>query len=103
MSRAYQTDQLVWNRFTIEIRYCPAWLSRDVDGFNIAHLEIEAIDPKRTRLPMTQTGYRSHFLQHEEIIAYGGPLAYAKAWLEHEALSKQWLSYVEASRQGELF
>jgi hypothetical protein len=79
MSRPYQTDQLVWNNITIEIRYCPAWLSRDVDGFNIAHLEIKAIEPKRARLPMTETGYRSHFVQHEEIMSYDGPLTYAKA------------------------
>ena len=41
MARKYETDQLVWNGITIEIRYCPAWISSDVNGYNTAHLEVQ--------------------------------------------------------------
>jgi hypothetical protein len=103
MTRKYHKERIVWRDITIEIRYCSKWLPRDIDGFNIAHLEIEAINPDRARLPMTKTGYHSHFGQHADIAEHGGPVDYVTAWLEHESQSKQWLDYVERSRQGELF
>ena len=52
---------------------------------------------------MTETGYYSHFCQHDDVMAYGEPLAYVTKWLEHEAQSKAWQDYLEASKQGDLF
>jgi hypothetical protein len=43
------------------------------------------------------------FSNHYAISANGGPVDHVGAWLEHESQSKQWLDYVEKSRQGELF
>jgi len=103
MSRKYQTEQIVWNGITIQIRYCKAWISEDIDGFNIAHLEIMALSPDCARLPMTETGYHSHFRQYADIAEYGGAVEYVTAWLHAEAQSKQWLDYVDLSRQGSLF
>lgn len=103
MARKYETHQIDWNGITIQIRYCSAWLSRDVDGFNIAHLEIKAVIPDRARLPMADTGYHSHFRAATDIAAYKGPVGFVTAWLEHEAQSKDWQDYLESSKQGELF
>ena len=57
MPHEYSTERIVWNGITIEIRYCKSWLSGDINGYNTAHLEIETVEPARTRLPMTETGY----------------------------------------------
>lgn len=103
MPHNYHTESIIWNNITIEIRYCKAWLSSDVDGYNTAHLEIEAVNHARARLPMTETGYRSHFCQHNDIIAHGGAVEFVKAWLEHKAQSSEWKAYADTSRQGELF
>ena len=60
--RHVETHTLLWNGIRIEIRYCPSWSEsyECVYGHPLAHLEIETIDPARTPLPVTQTGYRSH-------------------------------------------
>ncbi|MBP2275756.1 MULTISPECIES: hypothetical protein [Sphingomonas] len=98
MDQQPQTYRLTWQGVEIEARYWPRkW------GVT-AHLEIESIYPERVPLPITSTGYRSHFHQPGTIEALGGDVvAQVIAWLEDEAQSPQWLRYVEASRQGDLF
>jgi hypothetical protein len=73
-------------------------------GGVIAHLAIRSIEPKGARLPITSTGYRSHFHQPGTVEAHGGDVvAQVTAWLDEEAAKPEWLAYVAASRQGELF
>ncbi|MCF6293561.1 MAG: hypothetical protein L3J04_09225 [Robiginitomaculum sp.] len=73
-------------------------------GNIIADLEVETINPPRIQLPMTETGYRSHFHEIGTIEAYaGGVIEFVTDWLNAEAKSKKWQKHVEASRQGELF
>ncbi|MBL4616597.1 MAG: hypothetical protein JKY46_02795 [Robiginitomaculum sp.] len=51
----YQTYRLNWQGIEIEARYSP-------NNHNvIAHLEIKSINPEREMLPITDTGYLSHF------------------------------------------
>jgi len=57
----------------------------------------------RAVLPVTETGYRSHFVPREEVEALGGPVAYARAWLDHAARSPAWAAHMAASRQLSLF
>jgi len=97
---AYQIHKLIWNNIEIEARYDPRYA-----GGIIAHLEIEAIIPERSKLPITETGYGSHFHNIGMIERdYGGDVvACVEDWLEKEAQSKDWRTYVEASRQGSLF
>ena len=72
--------------------------------FTIAHLEVRSIRPEHARLPITETGYRSHFHQPGIIEADGGDVvAQVIAWLDDEAAKPEWRRYIEASRQGELF
>lgn len=96
----YQTYRLTWRGIEIEARYDPDW-----GADNIAHLEIESINPNRSRLPMTNTGYRSHFHPIGFIEAeHGGDVVTAVInWLDNEAASKAWKKYVEESQQLTLF
>ncbi len=93
-----QTHRFTWQGIEIEATYTP--LKWGV----IAHLEIRSIAPERARLPITETGYRSHFHQPGIVEAHGGDVvAQVTAWLNEEAAKPDWLAYVEATRQGELF
>ncbi len=77
-----ETYTLDWQGRTIEISYQP----RSFAG--CAHLQI------RTRhcrpLPITETGYRSHFTSPADVAELGGPVAYVEAWLDTMAQTKAW-------------
>ena len=46
--------------------------------------------PEGGALPVTETGYRSHFIAAAELAAAGGPARYVLAWLDREARTKRW-------------
>lgn len=77
--------------------------SRDYLGMGQDHVEIESIAPKRAPLPITDTGYKSHFLPALELINAGGPVVLVSAWLDQEAGSKAWRAQTNAKAQGDLF
>ena len=60
MIRLIETFRVEWSDISIEIRYEPNWLNLDI-GYDTAHLAIVSIAPDRAPLPITETGYRSHF------------------------------------------
>ena len=95
-----QTYKIRWQGIEIEARYQP----RDFHG-SIAHLELRSINPPKARLPMTETGYRSHFhsIGTIERDFYGDVVAAVKDWLNEEAKSKKWQDYIENSKQLALF
>lgn len=95
--RNIQIYDLSWNGIQIKVSYEANWLDGSDDTYKVAHLQLESINPDREPLPMTETGYRSHFTDPEDIESAGGPLAYAQAWLEHAAQDPKWKS-TEASR-----
>lgn len=93
-----QTYRFAWQGIDIEASYEPA----SIGGF--AHLEIRSVKPEAAPLPITETGYRSHFHPAGTVEALGGDVAaQVTAWLDEEAAKPHWKRYVEASRQGELF
>ena len=94
-----QTHRFTWQGIEIEATYTPQkW------GGVIAHLEIRSINPERAPLPITNTGYRSHFHQPGTIEAHGGNVvAQMTAWLNEEAGKPDWQRHIECSTQGELF
>ncbi|MBS0473096.1 MAG: hypothetical protein JSR60_18645 [Proteobacteria bacterium] len=53
----------------------------------LTHLSIHVLEPSTLKLPITETGYRSHFLSEAEEL--GGPLAYVRAWLDAEAAAPE--------------
>ena len=70
----YEEYQLDWRDQAIVVRWCAAWLGDDT-----GHLEI--VTPNRAAHPISETGYKSHFIRPEHIEAEGGPLAYVESWL----------------------
>jgi len=93
-----QTYRFTWRGIEIEAIYTP------LQWKTIAHLEVRSIKPERAPLPITETGYRSHFHQPGTIEARGGDVvAQIVAWLDEEANSPEWREAVEAARQLSLF
>jgi hypothetical protein len=93
----YLTYTLDWEGFALSINYCPDWSpTLKSSGYALAHLEIRSIDGQP--LPITETGYRSHFTNADSIEAEGGPVAFARAWLDHDAQLPQWKA-AKAKRQ----
>ncbi len=103
-SRGHKMDQpqqaycFTWQGIEIAVIYTPRrWTVID-------HLEIRSIKPEGAPLPITNTGYRSHFMQPGTIEAHGGDVvAQVIAWLDEEAAKPAWRAHVEAGRQGDLF
>jgi len=93
-----QTYYFTWRGIEIEVTYTPLkWKT-------IAYLEVRAVSPERAPLPITETGYRSHFHQPGTIEKPGGDVvAQVIAWLDEEAKSRAWRRREEAARQLPLF
>lgn len=99
MNQHPQTHRFTWQGIEIEATYCPR-----IWGGVIAHLEINSIQPPRAPLPITETGYKSHYHPCGMVEANGGDVvAQVIAWLDEEAAKPDWRRYVENSRQGVLF
>lgn len=77
--------------------------SRDYLGQGQDHIEVESIAPAKAPLPITETGYRSHFISPLELINDGGPVTFVIAWLDREAKGKDWQKKIAARQQGDLF
>ena len=74
MTRHIETFRTDWNGIAIEIRWEPNWLNLTSSGYDTAHLEIKSIAPDRAPLPITETGYRSHFTSPETVAALSSGL-----------------------------
>lgn len=72
---------ITWRSIEIEIRHQANWLNSD-------YHHIEIITDPRTPLPITETGYRSHFMLDEAFGRYDNAQAFVAAWLEEAA--KDW-------------
>lgn len=99
-TRTIFATMMDWRGITLEITYEPNWLNIGdrCPELGHAHLEVRS-RPDGVRLPITETGYRSHFLHAEEVDQAGGPVEYVKAWMDHMAQSREWADHVENSRQ----
>lgn len=87
-------------RAAIKVRITHA---RDYLASGTDHLEIESLKPAKAPLPVTETGYRSHFLAPLELVNAGGPVTFVTAWLDREATAKDWQRKVQTAAQGDLF
>ncbi len=99
------TETLVWEGVTIQVRYDPDWSSLSELGSDrqVAHLAIQAVDPKDAPLPITEGGYRSHFLDPGVVERAGGPVAFVDDWLDQGAGKPAWRRAEAARRQLDLF
>ncbi|NCO04105.1 MAG: hypothetical protein GW903_07945 [Alphaproteobacteria bacterium] len=77
-----EQHNITWRSVEIEITYTP-------DKFGMVdHIELRA--KGKTKLPVTETGYRSHFMDKGAVAAHGGAVAFVTAWLDHEAARMGW-------------
>ena len=102
--RSIGVHALHWRGVDIEITFERNWLGIDPKSFGAtAHLTVTAKSPERAGLPITATGFRSHFIGAEDVIEAGGPVAYVTGWLDYMAQGQEWIAYEQASRQLTLF
>ncbi len=96
---------LVWNGIQIEVRWCRSWSEayERIYGYPLSHLEIQSIAPENAPLPMTGTGYRSHFTNLDEVEAQGGPVSFVRAWLAEAAKDPKWTAAEAERKQLSLF
>lgn len=94
------TERLTWEGAELHIMYKTHAFG---EGSTHAHLEVRAMNPLNRPLPITETGYRSHFLPRGCVQEAGGPSLYAKRWLDEAARSPQWKLALARWRQLELF
>ena len=83
--RNIETFNFTWRDKQITIRFERKFLGTSLIS---AHLQIESAD--RVPLPITETGYKSHFMSAEMIDAEGGPVAYVQAWLDDASTATEW-------------
>lgn len=102
--RSIEVHALHWRGVDTEITFERNWLQmpRSEEG-RVAHLTVTARSPERAPLPITETGFRSHFLHPEKVAEAGGPVAYVATWLDQMARSREWIAYEKSSRQLSLF
>jgi hypothetical protein len=99
MARRTTRRRLIWRGRTLEVRHTPDYLVAGTD-----HVEVEVMAPEGAPLPITETGYRSHFLPAELVAERGGAKAFVAQWLDNEAVSnaKAWAKADAKWRQPEL-
>ena len=90
-----------WNGIAIEITYDPDYVRYDELDVHYAYLEIRS-NPPRHPLPITETGYLSHFIPPHVIDEAGGADAYVLQWLESADQSKIWKRNLDQYRQPSL-
>lgn len=94
MEEAPIMQQIEWQGITITITHRKTW---PINSFS--HIEVKA----NQRLPMTETGYKSHFMPNEALSEYDGVIDFVTQWLEATCKTKEWLAHVESLRQPSLF
>lgn len=102
-SKAIISSRGPWRRFTWRHLTLKVRLTTNVIEKGWSRLEIAVVNPEGAPCPLTLTGYRSHYLNHTDVTAAGGPIPYALAWLDHEATSARWIKADLRWRQLDLF
>jgi hypothetical protein len=92
----YITHHITWRGMAITIRHATGWPIAEYD-------HIEVISENDQPLPITETGYRSHFLPSVDTVEYDDAIGYVTAWLNHEAKSSDWKARKEKETQMSLF
>lgn len=102
MRPTFEMVDFDWHGIAVSVGISrPTWLEacREVTGTAFVHMEIHATAP----LPITETGYLSHFLAEEVLAEEGGPKAFVRAWLDVMAAQPAWRDRPQPSTQLSLF
>lgn len=97
-NRSKTSRVITWRSITLQVDE-----THDYLWAGQTHLEINVIRPTNALIPITATGYRSHFIATEELSLAGGAVAFVVAWLDREAKSVEWQRRDFATRQLDLF
>jgi hypothetical protein len=73
---------ITWRGIRVDITFAPEKFGM------IEHIELQS--ENRLALPVTDTGYRSHFIPIGSVAQEGGAVAYVTAWLDLEAERTRW-------------
>ena len=92
------TERFTWRGIEMTATHTRDWLS---NGWS--HLELRVMTPKGILVPITTTGYLSHFTEEDIVKAAGGPAAFFLAWLERETHSKPYKAALAKWQQLDLF
>lgn len=98
MTSQRDTFRLVWRGVVCRVRHRRDYLSR---GWS--HIELIVVTPKGAPLPITNTGYLSHFLDEDHLYDAGGPVSFFRAWLDRKAESKAYRLALAKWQQLDLF
>jgi len=100
-----EIHSLDWRDVRVEIHYRSDWSPayREVYGQPLSLLEVRSVEPERAPLPITDSGYRSHFTVAEEIESAGGPVLFVQSALDEAAEDPGWIECEAAARQMSLF
>lgn len=103
LERRTATYETAWSHpLTGERRQLVIKHTRDYLGSGEDHLEIES-RKKGEPHPLSDTGYRSHFVKGLDLINTGGPVVLVDRLLVEAMREKGWLAREEKRRQGDLF
>ncbi|MCO4839130.1 MAG: hypothetical protein KC447_03305 [Rhodobacteraceae bacterium] len=94
MEDGYETFAIMWCDRTIAVSHQANWL-------NSGHWHIELRCDER--LPLSTTGYRSIFVSETRFADEGEIKNFVTELLNKAAQSKDWLAYLEDSKQLKLF
>jgi hypothetical protein len=94
MSTKIITD---WQGVALSVAYIPNCFSEGVH-----HIELKVLCPAGAILPVTDTGYRSHFFT-DDPEEFGGLAGYVQDWLDRHAASPEWKRREMEPRQLRLF
>jgi hypothetical protein len=95
VSRIIITEVIDWQGLSLSVTFDSDWSGL---GY-VAHIEVVTVKPDRAPNPISETGYKSHFLPVNEIESAQELRQYVLAWLEHAAKKSRW----QASAQLSLF
>jgi hypothetical protein len=82
--RQPKTAHLTWRGTLLSIKHTPHYFG------HADHVEVTVEKPAEAILPITDTGYRSHFIDPDDLQEAGSAVLFVQAWLEREAATKAW-------------
>lgn len=87
-----------WGHVRYRVRHTPDYIIQGTD-----HIEVVVITPKREPIPITETGYLSHFVTDGSCPTIEAAVSFVASWIEREAQTKRWQKLDQKRRQLDLF
>lgn len=96
--RAPASRVRTWEHVRYRVRHTPDYIIKGTD-----HIEVVVISPKKEPLPITETGYLSHFVTDGSCPGIDEAVVFFAAWIDREAKTKRWQKLDQKRRQLDLF